>query len=72
MWSDHCLEVDGCSSVDGFEGQHLHFESDAGCNRKPVEVSEEGGHMGIWVDFKRGTLQHSDYAAVIQSQRLGV
>lgn len=43
---DQCLEVGGCSSVDGLEGQHHDLELDAGHNRKPVEVSEEGGHMG--------------------------
>ena len=46
MWSDQGLEVDGCSSVDGLEGQHHHAESDAGRNRKPVEIMEEAGHMG--------------------------
>ena len=46
MWSDQCLEEDGCSFVDGLEGQHHHLESDAGRNRKPVEVTEEGGHVG--------------------------
>ena len=35
-----------CSSVDGLEGQCHHLESDVGHNRKPVEVMEEGGHMG--------------------------
>ena len=34
------------SSINGFEGQHHRLESDAGHNRKPVEVTEEGGHMG--------------------------
>ena len=38
MWSD---------SVDGLEGQYHHLESDAGRNRKPVDVTEEeAGHMG--------------------------
>ena len=46
MWSDQCLEADGCSSIDGLEGQHHCFESDVGCNRKPVEVMKEGGQMG--------------------------
>ena len=46
LWSDQCLEVDGCSSVDVLEGQHQCLESDAGRNRKSVEVTEEGGHMG--------------------------
>ena len=36
MWSDQCLEVDGCSSVDSLEGQHHHLEWDAGPNGKPV------------------------------------
>ena len=45
MWSDQCLEVDGCSSVDGLEGQHYHLESNAGHNRKPVEFTVEVGHM---------------------------
>ena len=36
-WSDQCLEVDGCSSVDGLEGQNHCLESDVGCNRKPVK-----------------------------------
>lgn len=40
------MEVDRCSCIDGLEGQHHHLESDAGPNRKPVEVTEEGGHMG--------------------------
>ena len=43
---DQYLEVNGCSSVDGLEGQYHHLESYAGCNRKPVEVTEEGVHMG--------------------------
>ena len=43
---DQCLEVAGCSSLDGLECQHHNLELDAGCNRKPVEVTEEGGHMG--------------------------
>ena len=30
VWSDQCLEVDGCSSIDGLEGQHHCLESDAG------------------------------------------
>ena len=38
MWSDQCLEVDGCSSFDGLEGQHHHFESDVGHNSKLVDV----------------------------------
>ena len=46
VWSDQCLEVDGCSSVDGLEGQHHHLDLDAGRSRKPVEVMVEGGHMG--------------------------
>ena len=47
VWSDRCFEVDGFSSVDGLEGQHRHLESDAGSNRKRVEVTEGGGgHMG--------------------------
>ena len=33
-----------CSPVDGLEGQHHPLESDAGCNREPVEVTVEGGH----------------------------
>ena len=45
MWSDY-VEVDGCSSVEGLEGQHHRLESDVGRNRKPVEVTEEEGHMG--------------------------
>ena len=45
VWSDQFLEVEGCSSVDGLEGQDHCLESYAGCNRKPVEVKEEGGHM---------------------------
>ena len=44
MWSDKHLEVDGRSSVDGFESQYCCLESNAGCNRKPGEVME-GGHM---------------------------
>ena len=39
MCSDPCL--DGCSSVDGLEGQNQRLESDSGRNRKPVEVAEE-------------------------------
>ena len=46
MWSDQCLEVDGCSFVDGLEGQHHCLGLDAVCNRKPVEVTEEESHMG--------------------------
>ena len=46
VWSDQCLEVDGCSSIDGLEGQHHRLELDAGRNRKPVEVMEEQGHRG--------------------------
>ena len=46
MWSYQCLEVDGCSSISGFEDQHHHPESDLGRNSKPVEVTEEGCHMG--------------------------
>ena len=46
MSSDQCLEVDRCSSVDSFEGQYHCLESDVGCNMKPVEFTEEGGHMG--------------------------
>ena len=46
MCSDQYLEVDGCSSVDDLEDQHHHLESDAGRNRKSVEVTEEAGHMG--------------------------
>lgn len=47
MWSEQCLEVDGCSSVDGLEDQHPHLGSDVGRNRKTVGVTEEGGgHMG--------------------------
>ena len=38
--------VDGCRSTDSFEGQHYRLQLDVGCNRKPVEVTEEGGHMG--------------------------
>ena len=40
------MEVDGHSFVDGLEGQNRHLESDAGRNRKPAEVTKEGGHMG--------------------------
>ena len=43
VWPDQCLVLDGCSSVDGLESQHHRLESDAGRNRKPVEVTEEGG-----------------------------
>ena len=32
--SDQCLEVDGCSSVNGLEGQHHRPESDTGRKRK--------------------------------------
>ena len=46
MWSDHCFEVDGCSSVDNLEGQHHHLELDACCNRKPNEVANEA-HWSI-------------------------
>ena len=28
VWSNQCLEVDGCSSVEGPEGQYHHHESD--------------------------------------------
>ena len=53
MWYDQCLEVDGCSSVDGLEGQHHRLESDAGSNRKPVDVMEEGwSHGRTWEDCK--------------------
>ena len=51
MWSEQCLEIDGCSSIDSLECQHHHLESDMGCNKKPVEVTEEEGSCGrIWVD----------------------
>ena len=40
------LEEDWCSAVDGPEGQHNCHESSAGCNRKPVEVMEDGSHVG--------------------------
>ena len=56
MWSDQCLEVDGCSSVDFFEVQHHLLESDAGHNRKSVEVTEEGvtwGKVGMIVNKVR-------------------
>ena len=43
VWSDQRLKVDGSSSVDGPEDPHLRLKSDAGCNRKPMEVTEEGG-----------------------------
>lgn len=46
MWSDRCLEVDWCRSVDGFEGEYHHLESDAGYNRKQVDVTEKGGSHG--------------------------
>ena len=45
MWFDQCLEVDGCSSIDGLEVQHHLLESTAGPNRKSVEVMDEAGHM---------------------------
>ena len=44
------MEVDGCSSIDGVEGHHL--ESDAGCNRKSVEITEEGGHNPVFTSVK--------------------
>ena len=51
MWTDQCLEVDGCSSDDNLEGEEHHPELDAGSNRKPVDVMEEGGSHGrIWID----------------------
>ena len=34
------------SFVDSLEGQHHRLELDPGRNRKPVEVMEEGGHIG--------------------------
>ena len=40
------MKLDVCSSVNGLEGQYSGLESDAGCNRKPVEVTEEGDPMG--------------------------
>ena len=42
MCSDQCLDADGFSSVDGFEGQHHCIDLDG---RKPVEVTEEGGRI---------------------------
>ena len=39
-----------CSFADGLEDQHHCLELDAGCDRKPVEVTEEGGHMGEFGD----------------------
>ena len=45
MCSDQCLDADGFSSVDGFEGQHHCIDLDVGRNRKPVEVTEEGGRI---------------------------
>ena len=40
--------LNGCSSVDGLDGKHHYLELDAGCNRKPMEVTEEGGHLGVF------------------------
>ena len=42
VWS-----LDWCSSVDGLEGQHHCLESDAGRNRKPVEVTGGESHVRI-------------------------
>ena len=36
----------GAVQLDRLEGHHYQLELDAGHNRKPVEVTEEGGHMG--------------------------
>ena len=40
------LTLVGCSSTDGLGEQNHHLKSDAGRNRKPVEVKEEGSHTG--------------------------
>ena len=58
MWSDQCLEVDGCSSVDGLESQQHRLEPRAGRNRKPVEVMEERiwehtGEFEYWIPCGR-------------------
>ena len=58
-----CLEVDGCSSVDSFEGQH--YSSQWTSRRR-------GSHWRICVDWKWGVLQCSGYAATVTLQRLGV
>ena len=39
VWSDQCLEVGGCSLIDGLQGQHHRLESDAGCNRNPITLN---------------------------------
>ena len=49
VWFDQRLEVGRGSSIDRLVCQYHHLESDAGCYREPVEVPEEGCHMG---DFR--------------------
>ena len=46
MWFDQSLEVGRGSSINRLVCQYRRLESDAGCYREPVEVAEEGGHMG--------------------------
>ena len=55
LWSEQRLGVDRCGSVDSLEGQHHGLELDEGCNRS----RRRGSHWRIWVDWKRGALQHS-------------
>ena len=64
MWSDQCLEVDRCGSADGLEGQHHHLEADAGLNRKPMEVTEDGGHVGELIDIP--LTQHRDVFKMVK------
>ena len=65
MWADQGLEVDRCSSVDGLEDQNHCLESDAGRNRKPVEVTEEVGRIGEFGKIVNKALQHSGHTAVV-------
>ena len=46
MWFYQHLEIGGGSSIDCLVGQFNHLESDMSYYREPVEVPEEGGHMG--------------------------
>ena len=56
MWSDQCLDVDGCSFGDGLEGQHHCLKSDAAATGSQFRswVMEGGVSFltRIWKDCK--------------------
>ena len=62
--SDQCLEGDGCSSVEGLEAQHHPLESDGGRNRKPVEVTQETGHMGEF-----GKIENKAHCSILDTMQ---